>query len=181
MTATFWRTACRIFGISGGIAVIVAGGGCARARHEPPLMHDGFRAQQIPAQHIPAIWPIQHPNAVISSPFGETRGARRHQGIDIAVPAGTPVYATANGRVVFSGTQTNYGHLVHLDHAGGIATLYAHLDARTVRQGDAVRRGQVIGNVGRSGNATGPHLHYEIRRNGIPVDPRPYLPGAAPP
>ncbi len=166
------RTVCMACCVA---AVIAAISGCARARREPPLMHDGFRDL-----HTPGIWPVQHSNAVVSSPFGAPRGARRHQGIDITVPFGTPVHATANGRVAFSGVQRDYGHIVHLEHGGGLATLYAHLSERRVREGDLVQRGQVIGRVGQSGNATGPHLHYEVRRNGIAVDPRPYLPGAAP-
>lgn len=174
---TIWSGAARRVGYMACCvaALMAATSGCARARPEPPLMHDGFRDL-----HTPSIWPVQHPNAVVSSPFGAPRGARRHQGIDIRVPFGTPVHATANGRVAFSGVQRGYGHIVHLEHSDGLATLYAHLSERRVQAGEVVRRGQVIGRVGQSGNATGAHLHYEVRRNGIAVDPRPYLPGAAP-
>jgi murein DD-endopeptidase MepM/ murein hydrolase activator NlpD len=85
------------------------------------------------------------------------------------------VHATADGVVTFSGTQGAYGDIVVVDHGGGYATAYAHLSRRGVRAGAQVRRGDRIGLVGRTGNATAPHLHYEVRRDGEAVNPEPYL------
>ena len=99
-----------------------------------------------------------------------------HQGIDIVVPRGTPVRATADGVVKFSGRQRDYGNIIVLDHGGGMETAYAHLDARLVTADEKVRQGQTIGKVGKTGNATGVHLHYEVRVNGCCVDPAAYLP-----
>ena len=102
-----------------------------------------------------------------------------HQGIDVSAPRGTPVYATASGRVVFAGRQGAYGNLVVIDHGNGYETLYAHLDRIGVRRGWAVRRGEPIGRVGRTGRATGYHVHYEIRRDGQPLDPAPFMGSAS--
>ena len=84
--------------------------------------------------------------------------------------------ATADGVVVCSGRETGYGNIIRIDHGNGTQTCYAHLNKRKVRPGQKVRRGQVIGLVGQTGNATGPHVHYEVRIRGKPVNPRPYLP-----
>ncbi len=128
-----------------------------------------------PSRRVPGMWPVTHERLRVSSPFGYRNG-RLHKGIDLAVPVGTPAHATADGRVRFSGRQRGYGEMVIIDHAGGFTTVYAHLRKRLVNAGDAVARGQTIGLTGRSGNATGPHLHYEIRRDGRSEDPAPYLP-----
>jgi murein DD-endopeptidase MepM/ murein hydrolase activator NlpD len=98
-----------------------------------------------------------------------------HQGIDLAAPKGTPVSATAAGKVVFAGRSGRFGRLVVIDHGGAYETRYAHLKKIKADAGERVERGEVIGTVGRSGNATGYHLHYEVRREGVPVDPRPFL------
>ncbi len=129
----------------------------------------------------PGIWPIRHPEATISSPFGMrvqpgTGKTRLHKGVDIRVPEGTPAHVTADGVVTFSGQQGDYGNVIVVEHGGDLATAYAHLKKRRVDQGQQVRRGQHIGDVGKTGNATAPHLHYEVRRGGQPVDPMPYLP-----
>lgn len=99
---------------------------------------------------------------------------RAHVGTDFGAPPGTPVLATADGIVDHAGMRGGYGNLIILEHAGGYATRYAHLSgvARNVRRGARVKQGEVIGYVGSTGIATGPHLHYELRRNGHPVDPR---------
>jgi murein DD-endopeptidase MepM/ murein hydrolase activator NlpD len=98
---------------------------------------------------------------------------RSHKGVDYAAPTGTPVKATGDGRVVFRGTKGGYGRTVILEHAGKYTTLYAHLSnySKRARQGQRVKQGQVIGYVGKSGLATGPHLHYEFRVNGMHKDP----------
>lgn len=108
-----------------------------------------------------------------------TGGTRVHAGQDYGAPTGTPVYASRPGTVAYSGARGGYGHLVTLDHGGGWTSRYAHLSERRVSVGDTVRAGQVIGLVGSTGRSTGPHLHFEIRKGGDPVDPAKYLPGGA--
>lgn len=97
---------------------------------------------------------------------------RLHEGLDIAAPAGTPIVATAAGVVVHAGGAGTYGNLVRIDHAGGFETRYAHMQAIAVHVGDQVERGQVIGTVGSTGRSTGPHVHFEVRENGQPRNPR---------
>lgn len=99
-----------------------------------------------------------------------------HIGLDYGLKLGDPVYAADNGVVVFSGWGGGYGNLVKINHGNGYVTYYAHLDQIWVNCGDAVYQGQVIGLGGTTGNSTGPHLHYEIRYNGVPQDPRLYEP-----
>jgi len=108
---------------------------------------------------------------------------RAHKGVDYAAPSGTPVKAAGDGKVIFRGVKGGYGNTVILQHGGNITTLYAHLKGfnRKVRNGSRVRQGDVIAYVGQSGLATGPHLHYEYRRNGAHMNPRTVkLPDAAP-
>lgn len=113
----------------------------------------------------------------ISSEFGERRGAKRrkHYGVDLRAPRGTPVAAVARGRVIFRGTKRGFGRLVIVDHGGRTVTYYAHLSDFAVGNGEGVGPGQTVGFVGQSGNATGPHLHFELREDGKPVDPRPRI------
>src|SRR5947209_2426417 len=102
-------------------------------------------------------------------------GREMHPGIDISAQYGLPVTAAGNGEVIFAGRDPGYGGLVIVDHGGRLDTLYGHLSALYVREGQQVHRGQAIGAVGATGRATGAHLHYEVRVNGAPVDPRRYL------
>ncbi len=100
-----------------------------------------------------------------------------HTGIDLSGPMGTPILAAADGVVAAADASTvGYGNHVIIAHAGGLLTLYGHLEAMLVKPGDAVKAGQVIGLLGSTGNSTGPHCHFELRVNGVPVDPRPFLP-----
>lgn len=96
--------------------------------------------------------------------------------MDIAVPRGTPVVATATGSTAYAGAQDGYGNIVIIDHCNGYQTAYAHLDKILTYRGALVCRGAQIGQVGTTGNATGPHLHYEVRERGIFVNPEPFLP-----
>lgn len=126
----------------------------------------------------PSIYPTQ---GYISSAFSPARmhpildRPRPHTGVDIVAPRGTPVVASAHGRVASVGYQGEYGLLVDIDHGHGLVTRYAHLSKATVRVGQTVARGEQIGNVGQSGLAVGPHLHYEVLVNGKPANPRRYL------
>jgi len=109
-----------------------------------------------------------------TSPYGP-RGGRMHYGQDIAARYGTPVKAARSGVVVANGWYGGYGRYIDLKHENGVVTRYAHLSAAPVRVGQGINRGQQIGKIGTSGWATGPHLHFEVRVNGRPVDPRPWL------
>jgi murein DD-endopeptidase MepM/ murein hydrolase activator NlpD len=126
---------------------------------------------------LPTLWPVRgfvtSPFGARTSPYGE--GREMHPGIDISAQYGLPVTAAGNGEVIFAGRDPGYGGLVIVDHGGRLDSLYGHLSALYVREGQSVRRGQAIGAVGATGRATGAHLHYEVRVNGAPVDPRRYL------
>jgi len=117
------------------------------------------------------IWPVSGP---ITSPFG-WRWGRLHQGIDIGASTGTPIHAAAAGTVIYCGWEEGYGNFVVIDHGGNLATAYGHQSAIAVACGQSVAQGQVIGYVGCTGHCTGPHLHFEVRIDGNPVDPMGYL------
>jgi murein DD-endopeptidase MepM/ murein hydrolase activator NlpD len=117
------------------------------------------------------IWPVGGP---VTSGFG-WRWGRMHEGIDIGAGSGTPIHAAAAGRVIYCGWEGGYGNLVVLDHGGNIATAYGHQSSIAVACGQQVNQGDVIGYVGSTGHSTGPHLHFEVRINGNPVDPLGYL------
>ncbi len=125
----------------------------------------------------PNRWPT---SGIITSPFGNRRGPfigaiEFHSGIDIANRTGTAVWATANGTVTFAGYRGGYGNLIIIDHGYGFSTYYAHLSRINVRAGQWVQRGSTIGLMGSTGNSTAPHLHYEVRVRGTPVNPRNYM------
>ena len=117
------------------------------------------------------IWPVNGP---VTSPFG-MRWGRMHEGIDIGVSYGTPIHAAASGRVIYAGWMDGYGNLVAIDHGRGLSTAYGHQSRIAVSNGQTVSQGQVIGYVGCTGHCFGPHLHFEVRINGTPVDPMGYL------
>ncbi len=100
---------------------------------------------------------------------------RRHKGVDIAAPTGTPVYATADGMVGRADWFSTYGLYISIDHGADMETRYAHLSRLAVAAGQRVRKGDLIGYVGSTGRSTGPHLHYEVRVDGVAVDPIPYM------
>jgi murein DD-endopeptidase MepM/ murein hydrolase activator NlpD len=127
---------------------------------------------------LPSIWPVR---GEITNGFGDSAdpfsGAEAfHPGVDIAAPMGTPVEATANGLVIQAGWETGYGNTILIDHGDGITTRYGHLSKILVVVGEQVKRGEVIGAVGMTGRATGPHLHYEVRIHDTPVNPARFLP-----
>jgi len=117
------------------------------------------------------IWPASGP---VTSPFG-WRWGRMHEGIDIGASYGSGIHAAAAGTVLYCGWESGYGNLVVIDHGGNLATAYGHQSAIAVTCGQQVSQGQVIGYVGSTGHSTGPHLHFEVRINGAPVDPLGYL------
>ena len=123
---------------------------------------------------VPSMWPTR---GEVSSPFGlRWNGSDFHPGIDIANDFGTPIVATADGVVTEAGWNAGgYGNKVDIDHGNGIMTRYGHAQSVVVRAGQHVRRGQIIAYMGSTGFSTGPHLHYEVRIYGEPVNPAPYL------
>lgn len=118
------------------------------------------------------VWPV---DGMIYSLFGPRCG-RIHKGIDISAPIGIPVSASRDGDVVFAGRRGGYGNVVEIKHDDHYMTVYAHLSKVFVKEGDSVKRGDVIGNVGSTGRTTGPHLHFEIRYDDIPRNPLYFLP-----
>lgn len=128
-------------------------------------------------ESLPSLWPAR--GLLVSgfgvrvSPFTDTQVF--HHGLDIDSPKGSPARAAAAGKVVRSGFESLYGNLVVIDHGNGYRTVYAHLSKRLVEVGDTIQRGDVIGNVGDTGRTTGPHLHYEVHVNGLPVNPIRFL------
>lgn len=130
-----------------------------------------------PTRGVPSLWPVR---GTVTSRFGTRRspyggGNEVHPGIDISAQYGMPVTAGGDGEVIFAGRDPGYGRLVIIDHGADVDTLYGHLSAVYVREGQKVRRGQPLGAVGATGRATGAHLHYEVRVRNTPVDPRRYL------
>jgi murein DD-endopeptidase MepM/ murein hydrolase activator NlpD len=117
------------------------------------------------------IWPVNGP---VSSPFG-WRWGRMHEGIDIAVPAGTPIRAAKAGTTILAAPTGGYGNYTCLDHGGGLSSCYAHQSSYATSVGDQVAQGEVIGYIGCTGSCFGDHLHFEIRVNGAAVDPLGYL------
>jgi len=129
---------------------------------------------------IPSAWPLQGTPGRITSSFGYrkdpfTYRVRHHDGTDIAARTGTPIVATARGVVAFAGYERGLGRVVRVDHGNGIMTCYGHLRKTLVKVGDDVERLELIGTLGSTGRSTGPHVHYEVRINGKPVNPAKYL------
>jgi murein DD-endopeptidase MepM/ murein hydrolase activator NlpD len=146
-----------------------------------PATPPGYR----PGVGVPLLRPVQ---GVESQPFGCTNFGLEpsvgscpggfHSGVDLADPQGTPILAAADGIAYPLPDYQFYGNHVLIQHAGGLSTVYGHMVRMNVGWGEVVRRGDVIGWVGSTGNSTGPHLHFEVRFVGVPVDPVPYLEGS---
>ncbi len=134
---------------------------------------DRINLYRIAAERAPFDIPVKS-NFRFTSGFGQ-RWGRLHAGTDFAGPVGTPIYATADGVVVSASWSSGYGRLIKIQHEFGIETRYAHLNAMHVSVGQRVSRGQRIGDMGNSGRSTGPHLHYEVRVGGSPVNPMIYI------
>jgi len=135
--------------------------------------------ERVRLRRTPRGWPVEGPlNArfgVRRNPFGE--GYEFHAGVDLDARPGEPVRATADGTVVFAAYRGEYGNLVILDHGNGLTTFYGHLSRITVRVGQTVTRGQIVGRAGSTGRSTGPHVHYEVRVNDRPVNPQRFSDG----
>ena len=144
----------------------------------------GVVANQAPiaSVNVPSRMPLD--SATLTSDYGMRThpvlgGRRSHNGVDLAGPTGTPVYATADGVVGKAEWFSSYGNYIQIEHGGEMETRYAHLSGYNVTAGQRVRKGDLIGFVGSTGRSTGPHLHYEVRISGQPVDPRPYMVASA--
>jgi murein DD-endopeptidase MepM/ murein hydrolase activator NlpD len=127
---------------------------------------------------VPSRMPLV--GSVLTSSYGMRShpvlgGLRKHTGIDLAAPTGTPVYATADGVVSRADWYSSYGLYISLEHGASLQTRYAHLSRLAVASGDVVKKGDLIGYVGSTGRSTGPHLHYEVRVDGVAVNPIPYM------
>jgi murein DD-endopeptidase MepM/ murein hydrolase activator NlpD len=141
------------------------------------VLGETLDSRRVLLESIPAGWPVRGTLSsafgVRNSPFTETPVF--HQGMDIVARVGVPVMASAPGLVVKSGFEALYGNMVVVDHGAGYRSAYAHLSSRSVEEGAVVNRGEELGKVGSTGRSTGPHLHYEVRVNGLPVNPTRFL------
>jgi murein DD-endopeptidase MepM/ murein hydrolase activator NlpD len=149
------------------------------SRNERSLaeLHRYFEEQRSLLASTPSIWPAR---GWVTSDFGVrldpyTAERAMHKGLDIANSPGTPVVAPADGVVVFAGTEGGYGNVLVVDHGYGVKTRYGHLSELDVRLGDKIKRGQRVAAIGNTGRSTGPHLHYEVRVNGLPENPRKFI------
>lgn len=136
-----------------------------------------MRANRSLLASLPSIWPTE---GFITSRFGSrpspfTSQAETHKGMDISNKPGTPIYATAQGVVSMAGSDGAYGISAQVQHGGGIVTKFAHMQRVLVKEGQQVQRGDLIGHMGNTGRSTGPHLHYEVRLNGVSVNPMRYI------
>lgn len=145
------------------VEIITPSTAVVRRRHGAEIRKDRRRG---------FIWPIR---GQLTSRFGP-RSKSFHDGIDIAASIGTPIRASNSGRVIYSDELRGYGNLIIVRHLDGYASVYAHNRRNLAREGQRITKGQIIGEVGSTGRVTGPHLHFEIRRNNVAVDPLYYLP-----
>ncbi|MFN0061395.1 MAG: M23 family metallopeptidase [Myxococcaceae bacterium] len=149
------------------------------AREEQSLqeLQAYFQDQKSLLASTPSIWPSR---GWVTSDFGHrqdpyTSERVQHQGLDIAAPHGKEVNSPSDGTVIFAGLEGGYGNVLVIDHGYGIKTRYGHLAKIDVKAGERVKRGQAVAAVGNTGRSTGPHLHYEVRVNGVPQNPRKFI------
>jgi murein DD-endopeptidase MepM/ murein hydrolase activator NlpD len=149
------------------------------ARREEARRAARLNGSDLPPEVAPGqlSWPVSGP---ITSPFGWRmhpvyHRMILHRGIDIGVPTGTPVLAAGSGTIILASYQGDCGNMIAIDHHGGLSTIYCHLSQIFVSVGQEIQRGQAIGAAGATGDATGPHVHFQVMRNGNPVDPMSYL------
>ncbi len=139
-----------------------------RVIKNPSTTRGGAEYKELPTEKL--LWPLEYHTRV--SRGYRISGRRPHVGLDIPAPTGTEILAVSSGRIVYAGQAfRGYGKMILIDHPGSLASLYGHCSKIVVRSGDHVQKGQVIGLVGRTGRASAPHLHFEIRVNRSPVDP----------
>ena len=141
------------------------------------ILEEAISGKDLTAKSVPAGWPIR--TGYITSNYGMRvhpihHRSMFHQGVDFAAPQGSPVVAVADGVVTFSGRRSGYGNLIEISHGNGYSTRYGHNSVNGVSEGQPIRKGQVIGAVGATGTATGPHVHFEVRRNGEALNPMPF-------
>ncbi len=151
----------------------------AATRQEKSLqeLQSYFLDQKSRLASTPSVWPAR---GWVTSDFGQrldpyTAERVMHEGLDIAAPHGKEVMSPSDGTVIFAGLEGGYGNVLVIDHGYGVKTRYGHLAKLEVKTGDRVKRGQMVGAVGNTGRSTGPHLHYEVRVNGIPENPRKFI------
>jgi len=152
-------------------------GAASRQEASLQMLIEYFEDKRSLYASTPSVWPVR---GWVTSPFGNRTSPfsgilKFHEGMDIAAQTGTPVMAPADGVIVKAGFSTGYGNMVEISHGYGIKTIFAHNSRLNVKAGQRVRRGDVISYVGDSGSSTGPHLHYEVRLNGLPVNPVKYM------
>jgi len=152
-------------------------GAASRQETSLQMLIEYFEDKRSLYASTPSLWPVR---GWVTSPFGNRTSPfsgilKFHEGIDIAAQTGTPVMAPADGVVVKAGFSAGYGNLVELSHGYGIKTVYGHNSRLNVKAGQRVKRGEIISFVGDTGTSTGPHLHYEVRMNGLPVNPVRYM------
>ena len=140
-------------------------------------LNEYFEAQRSLLASTPTAWPAR---GWVTSDFGDrldpyTAERMVHRGLDIATSPGNPVLAPSDGTVTFAGNENGYGKVLVLDHGYGVKTRYGHLSEILVHLGDRIGRGDKVALVGNTGRSTGPHLHYEVRVNGIPENPRKFI------
>ena len=138
---------------------------------------DQMNTYRIAIEKLPLAMPVLD-SFRWTSPFGR-RWGRMHEGVDMAGPVGTPIYATGDGVITFAGRQSGYGNLIKIKHELGTETRYGHLSRIRVKAGQRVSQGERIGDMGNTGRSTGPHLHYEVRMNGRAVDPMSFIKAAS--
>jgi murein DD-endopeptidase MepM/ murein hydrolase activator NlpD len=167
---------------AGGPLVKLDAAGIAAVEQQAAQLEQQLRGYEVALRErarIPSIWPVagelNDGFGVRCDPFGGG-GSEFHMGQDIMAAPGTPVVAAAEGTVSFAGWKNGYGQVVEIDHGNGLTTRYGHLSKIETTVGQQLARGELLGRVGSTGRSTGPHLHYEVRINDMPVSPLAYLP-----